>query len=328
MSVPEGNVCAQSASLDERSPHWVPSGEQLVARLEQVADTLYALKPDEFSAARDAAVREARQAGDRDLAREIGQLRKPTMSAWLINLLWRDQHDVMEQLFELSRELARAQAEAAGPELRALTQQRRQLESALLRRAVELAASAGVSVSDSVQREAQETLGAALARPEVADEVRTGRLTKAESYAGFGAVAPSTTTGAASRPRPAQTPGSATAATGPAAEPREPIDLRAAQRAREAREAAQRRLAQAQEAAEAAAALLAERSSEHAAARGHVQEVRQRLRELRAELQRAEADVDSAERAEAEAERARDDAQRAHSEALKALAEAERALRQ
>ena len=85
-----------------------------MAQIDEVAERLYALKPDEFSAARDAEVRDARQAGNRDLAREIGQLRKPTMSAWLINLLWRDQHDVMEQLFELSRELGRAQAQAAG----------------------------------------------------------------------------------------------------------------------------------------------------------------------------------------------------------------------
>src|SRR5579862_5235623 len=91
-----------------------------VPDLDPVADRLYALKPDEFAAARDAEVRQARQAGQRDLAREIAQLRKPTQSAWLINLLWRDQHDVMEQLFELANELTRAQAEAAGPELRTL----------------------------------------------------------------------------------------------------------------------------------------------------------------------------------------------------------------
>ena len=189
------------------------------SQLDEIADTLYALKPDEFSAARDEHVRQARQAGDRDLARQIGQLHKPTMSAWLINLVWRDQHAVMEQLFDLSRELARAQAEAAGSELRALTQQRRQLETALLRRAVELATAEGVNVSDPVQREAQETLSAALAQPEVADEVRTGRLTKAASYAGFGTVTPAASAPARQRPEPAESP-------------KEPIDLRAAQRAR------------------------------------------------------------------------------------------------
>ena len=158
--------------------------------LARVADQLYALKPDDFAAARDAEVRNARTAGQQPLAREIAKLRKPTQSAWLINLLWRDQHVVMEQLFELALELARAQADAAGASLRELTAQRRQLENALMRRAVELANQAGVRVSDSVAREAQETLSAALAVPAVADEVRAGRLVKPTSYAGFGSVSP------------------------------------------------------------------------------------------------------------------------------------------
>jgi hypothetical protein len=300
------------AALDEWPRRWVPFGKELVATLDEVADRLYALKPDAFSGARDAEVRQAREAGDRDLARQIGQLRKPTMSAWLVNLLWRDQHEVMEQLFELSRELTRAQAEAAGPELRTLTQQRRQLESALLRRAVELGSEAGVTVSDSVQREAQETLSAALARPEVADEVRTGRLTKAESYAGFGAVATGSVAAPPPRPRP---------------ETREPIDLRAAQRAREEREAAQRRLTQAQEAAEAAAARLTATTRAEEAARQRHDDLRQQLRSLREQIQRVESEVEASERAEDAAEAARKEAEQAHTQALKALADAERALK-
>ena len=285
-----------------------------VSSLDDIADTLYSLKPDEFSSARDEQVRSARQAGDRELAREIGQLRKPTVSAWLVNLLWRDQHDVMEQLFDLSRELARAQAEAAGPELRALTQQRRQLETALLRRAVELASAEGVNVSDSAQREAQETLSAALAQPSVADEVRTGRLTKAASYAGFGAVS-----APPSRPR--------TESTERREPAREPIDLRAAQRAREQREAAQRRVQQAQEAAQAAAQQVANAKRAEEAARQRHDDFRQQLRALREQIQRVESEVDSAERARDEAEESRKRAEEAHSQALRALADAEKALR-
>ena len=110
----------------------------LSEQLANVADALYALKPDDFSAARDAEVRSARDAGQQPLAREIAKLRKPTQSAWLVNLLWRDQHEVMEQLFELAHELSQAQADAAGPALRELTAQRRQIENSLVRRAVEL----------------------------------------------------------------------------------------------------------------------------------------------------------------------------------------------
>src|SRR5438309_5088298 len=154
--------------------------------LQQIADELYTLRPDAFAAARDEQVRKAREAGRQPLARELAKLRRPTQSAWLINLLWRDQREVLEQLLELSQEISRAQAQASGSELRSLTDVRRQLEAALIRRAHSLAAEAGVSVSAAMEREAQETLAAALAQPEGADEVRTGRLVKPAAYAGFG----------------------------------------------------------------------------------------------------------------------------------------------
>ena len=57
--------------------------------LEQAADELYAVSPDDFIAQRTALVGEARAANDRALAKEIGQLRRPTRSAWLVNILAR-----------------------------------------------------------------------------------------------------------------------------------------------------------------------------------------------------------------------------------------------
>src|SRR5437879_7824629 len=145
------------------------------SELEEIADRLYALRPEEFAAARDEEIRTARADKKQSLARELGKLRRPTQSAWLINLLWRDQREVVQQFLRLGGELSRAQAESSGPELHRLTALRRELEAALIRAARGLAHEAGVNVSASMEREAQETLSAALARPEVADEVRTGR---------------------------------------------------------------------------------------------------------------------------------------------------------
>src|SRR5690348_16036692 len=105
------------------------------AALDKVADDLYGLPPDAFTGARDAAVKQARADGNAPLAREIAKLRRPTQSAWLINLLWRDQREVMEQFFEVADALRVAQAEAQGAELRELTSQRRQLETAMIRQA-------------------------------------------------------------------------------------------------------------------------------------------------------------------------------------------------
>src|SRR5437762_4029417 len=84
--------------------------EDVDSDLEPLADELYGLRPEAFSAARDEAIRAARRQGKAALARELARLRKPTQSAWLVNLLWRDQREVMQQLFELANELSRAQA--------------------------------------------------------------------------------------------------------------------------------------------------------------------------------------------------------------------------
>jgi hypothetical protein len=280
--------------------------------LEAAADELYALRPEEFSAARDEKVKGARKDGNAALARELAKLRKPTLSAWLINQLWRDQRAVMEQLFELSQELGRAQAEASGPELRELTQQRRHIETALIQRASALARAAGVNVTDSVQREAQETLSAALAQPEVADEVRSGRLVKPASYSGFG-VMPGT-----ARPRPE-----------PALEPKEPIDIQAAQRAREAREAreqAQRRVRDATLAVEAAARELGAQTKAVETARKREADLQVRLEQARDQLKRLEEEVTVAGQEASNAEQAKREAEDTHAAAQKELDRAQQAL--
>src|SRR6266702_4217684 len=92
-----------------------------VRALDNIAGELYGLQPDAFAAARDEQVRTARADGRPSLARELSRLRRPTQSAWLINLLWRDQREVMEQLFQLADELGRAQAQSSGRELQTLT---------------------------------------------------------------------------------------------------------------------------------------------------------------------------------------------------------------
>ena len=102
--------------------------------LDQAADELYAVSPDDFMARRTALVGEARAAGDRALAKQIGQLRKPTRSAWLVNLLAREEGSRITELLELGAALQRAQQRMEGDELRRLSKERRRLIDALARR--------------------------------------------------------------------------------------------------------------------------------------------------------------------------------------------------
>jgi hypothetical protein len=291
---------------------------------------LYALRPDAFAAARDEQVRQAKAARQQPLARELGRLRRPTQSAWLVNLLWRDQREVMQQLFELAGELGRAQAQASGSELRSLTAQRREVESALIRRARTLGNAAGVNVTDAMVRDVQDTLAAALAQPAVADEVRGGRLVKPLAYAGFGPlVTPAPGVGGHGTAPGVGGHGTAgaPAADRPAAPPRQLKDdiaqLRAAQQARERRVAAERQLQEAHTASDAAAGVLAEVAQAAETAHDRQMALERQVAGLRAQLQALEEQLATAEQVAQRAARRKDQAQQAHQTALEALQRAE-----
>lgn len=146
--------------------------------LDAVADELYGLRPEEFVAARDRRARDARKAGDQALAKEIGALRKPSLAAWVSNLLVRRQREEVQPLLGLGEELRRAHRELDGTQLRRLARRQNEVIGALGRQARRLAAQAGHPVSEGVQREVEETLHAALADPEAAREWAAGRLVK------------------------------------------------------------------------------------------------------------------------------------------------------
>jgi hypothetical protein len=157
--------------------------------LDAAADELYGISPDEFIARRTALVGEARKAGDRRMANEIGQLRKPTRTAWLTNLLARSETDRIDELLDLGRQLQEAQRSSSATDLRRLSARRRTTVDALTREAVELGKVAGYAASEGAVQEVSQTLQAALADHEVAEQLRRGRLVQAASYGGFGPVA-------------------------------------------------------------------------------------------------------------------------------------------
>ncbi|MGV9929230.1 hypothetical protein ACWDY4_01350 [Streptomyces olivaceoviridis] len=157
--------------------------------LDAVVDELYGLRPEEFVAARDRRVRDAREAGDQALAKEIGALRRPSLAAWVSNLLVRRQPEEVQPLLGLGEELRRAHRELNGSQLRRLARRQNEVIGALGRQARRLAAQAGHPVGEGVQREVEGTLHAALADPEAAREWAAGRLVKPlSSVIGFPAA--------------------------------------------------------------------------------------------------------------------------------------------
>ena len=255
--------------------------------LENAANELYALSPDEFVDHRQQLVAEARQAGDRALATQIGKLRRPTRSAWLINLLARQEPDEVTALLELGAALQEAQQRMAGDELRQLSAQRRKAVDALARRAVELGRERGYSAPDGAIQEASQTLQTALGDPEIAELVRSGRLNQAVTYGGFG----STDLASAFAAPPTKAP-SRPGKQAPA-EPARASDPKQRRVAEKAAAEARERAAAARKAAESA-------ESEAEAATQHADEQADRVESLRSQLRQAEA----AEREAREAARA------------------------
>ena len=156
-----------------------------MAGIEEIADELYGLPPEEFTAARTRYEKEAKAAGARDEAAHIHSLAKPTVTAWLANQLVRAHRDELEPLLEVGAGLRDATRNLDGDQLRALSRQQHELVGALVRQARLLARAAGRSVSEDTTRGLEETLRAALADERAASLLLAGRLTDALHSSSF-----------------------------------------------------------------------------------------------------------------------------------------------
>ncbi|WP_067885767.1 hypothetical protein [Nocardia vaccinii] len=257
--------------------------------LDQVVAELYGLPPAEFVAARTERARQARDAGDKALAAAIGKLRRPTVAAWALNLLSREASDDVRALLEVGDALGDAQRRLSAEQLRALTPQRQKVVNALTHKAAELATGRGQRLSEPVLRDIGASLQAALADQSVADRLRTGTLTAAATYEGFG---PAAVPGAGHRSRGTRSPtadptedrteksaartrrrADPTAADGPAPDPQA-----------EARRELEEMLAE----VESARAAVTSARSDHDTAAADLADLDGRIQALRAELTEAE----------------------------------------
>jgi hypothetical protein len=157
-------------------------------KLVAIADDLYALAPDAFTQARDGRAQQARGEGELEAAKVIRTWRRPKTSAWLLNLLARERTDQLSQLFDLDSGLRDAQQRGDGERMRALSRQRRTAVDGLVSEARELSSTLSHPISDSVVREVETTLHAALTDPRAAAAVLTGRLITWLSPNGFDPV--------------------------------------------------------------------------------------------------------------------------------------------
>lgn len=157
------------------------SGRDLV----EIAAALYAKPLDEFTAARNSA---AKSATDKELAKEVKALRKPTASAWLLNMMNVHRGSQLGQALELGAAMRQAQDELDGSELKKLGTQRQQLISALVKDGTALAGELGHPASPATAMEVEQTLRAAMADAGAAAAVATARLVRPLEASGWESV--------------------------------------------------------------------------------------------------------------------------------------------
>ena len=288
------------------------SGDDTLAT---VVGELYALPPDEFTTARNERAKEAKAAGDKELAQTIGKLRKPSSAAWIINQLVRHHADEIDQFLAVGAALREAQSQLDADQLKELSRSRHQVVSAVGRQARALGRQLGHPVSESVAGEVEQTLRAALADPDAADAVAGGQLTRTLDYAGLGDTRVDLTGAVA-------VPGTAAPVRGaPAAAPSAPAPPRkdAEERRRAELEAAERDADEGEQAAAEAEERLAEAERRMGTAEDRRRELKVRVADLETELEAAREAVSEAGRDVRQAGRDRDRASR-HAETARSAA--------
>ena len=157
----------------------------------EAAAELYSADPEQFIDRRGVLAAQARAAGQAPAAKRIAGLRKPTRSAWVLNQLVRAVPGVPSELASLGGELRAAQRALDGAAIRELSLRRHRLIESLGRQAF---AAAGLRAPPAALRdEVTATLGAALADPEVAEQLEAGTLERAARSEGFGPGPPALT---------------------------------------------------------------------------------------------------------------------------------------
>jgi hypothetical protein len=296
--------------------------------LASIAVELYALMPGEFIAARNAKSKELGAAGEKELAKQVKTLPKPSMAAWLVNMLVARRREETDQVLELGAALREAQEELDPQQLKELSRQRHQLLAAIVKEGRTLAAELGHPVSEPIGDEAEQTLRAAMTDADASAAVASGRLVRSLAASG---LEPVDLDGAVAGPLPAvrsaRTGRPARSTRPKVVEEPEPAAKRKTDRAERAE---QRKAEEAARAEQQARAELDRAEKRVAKADADVEKAQQRLRgvearreELADELAELKGRIRELEKDIAATEREADIAQGVQDEAEAALAKLE-----
>jgi hypothetical protein len=247
-----------------------------------VLDRLYSLAPEEFTAARNALVKELTKAGDRLAASELKALRKPTVIAWSLNQVARTHGREVEELLAAAGRVRQAQEAGEPRALREASGEEQEVLVRLSGLALKEMSSAGHPPNETARTRLLSTLRAAARDEGVAEQLRRGRLSAEARFVGFPTDLDVPAGGIRDREAPAQPQARRAGSARAVQAARKELDRleaevkRAARRARDRSESAARARAAADEADGAAR----EAEEQLAALRIDADEAARRLKEL------------------------------------------------
>jgi hypothetical protein len=164
-----------------------------VAKLEREIDRLFELPLNEFTSRRNELARRLKGEGDEEGSKRVRALAKPSVPAWAINQLARQEKQGIKELLDSGAKLRKAQERAlAGrhsDELRIAQVEERQALRDLTRRAEQILAEGGRPATPAVLTRVSATLGAAAVTEPARAELKAGRLTRELKVSGFEALA-------------------------------------------------------------------------------------------------------------------------------------------
>ena len=147
-----------------------------VGTVAEAVATLYGGDPADFVAVRKELAAAARTAGERDAAREIAALRKPTAAAAAVNHL---DDGAISDVLALGEQMRAAQTSLDAATLKELSARRQELLQQIVTRH---------DLNGSLAEAVRATLLAAIADRQAADAVATRALVRPLSYSGWGDV--------------------------------------------------------------------------------------------------------------------------------------------
>jgi hypothetical protein len=135
---------------------------------------LYAVRPDEFVAARNALVKALKAAGEKDLAGSVAKLRRPSTTAWALNSVSRDQPALVDAVLSAGEQFAAAARTGEG--IRDAQNAVRDAVESSVNAAIGILDAGGHGTTDRTRQLLAGTLRAAIADEEVAALLRSATL--------------------------------------------------------------------------------------------------------------------------------------------------------